>query len=214
MLLVRGYQTEEQITKTRHKLYFCSATWRIHDLKIWAETSALRTVWACPPGYLTYHWLNPSLHPRLFMSNGSSVSHFLPLSPSTFSPLLLLKQPISVNKHASNPAKNVLLSTGSPPLRTRKASFQGFGTATSSRHASLGGINPGPNLLNGGIQRCQDWLSGLTGDRCVYVRADVRAAGPPSDGTIFLFTLHAKCLEKCRIIAGVCIYMCVYLCVS
>lgn len=123
MLLVYGYQTDKQITKTRHKLYFCSAMWRIPNLKIWTETLALRMVWACHPDYLTYHWLNPSLHPRLFMSNGSSVSHFLPLSFLTFSPLLLLKQQILVNKHASNPAKNVLLSTGSPPLRTRKGLF-------------------------------------------------------------------------------------------
>lgn len=73
------------------------------------------------------------------------------------------------------------------------------------------GINPGPDLLNRGIQHCQDWLSALTGDRCVYVRVDVRAAGPPSDGTNFLFTLDAKCLEKCCIIADVYIY--VYICV-
>lgn len=143
------------------------------------------------------------------MSNGSSVSHFLPLSPSTFSPLLLLKQPISVNKHASNPAKNVLLSTGSPPLRTRKASFQGFGTATSSRHASLGGINPGPNLLNGGIQRCQDWLSGLTGDRCVYVRADVRAAVRRHN---LPFYFARKMPGKVPYYSG-CVYIYVYICV-
>lgn len=42
----------------------------------------------------------------------------------------------------------------------------------------LWGTNPGPNLLNRGIQRCQGWLSALTGDRCVYVGVDVRAAGP------------------------------------
>lgn len=77
----------------------------------------------------------------------------------------------------------------------------------------LWGINPGPNLPNRGIQRCQDWLSGLTADRCVYVRVDVRAAGPPSDGTNFLFTLHAKCLEKCCIIADVYIYMCIFMCI-
>lgn len=31
---------------------------------------------------------------------------------------------ILVNKHASNPAKNVLLTTGSPSLRTQQASFK------------------------------------------------------------------------------------------
>lgn len=40
----------------------------------------------------------------------------------------------------------------------------------------LWGPNPAPNLLQRGIQQCQDGLSGLTGDRCVYVHVDSRAA--------------------------------------
>lgn len=116
------------------------------------------------------------------MSNGSPMPYFLPLSSSNFSPLLLLEEQISVNKHASNPAKNVLLSTGSPLLRTRKASFKDLARPVLPV-MPLWGTSPGPNLLSRGIQQCQEWLSGLSGDRCVYVRVDVRAVGPPSHAT-------------------------------
>lgn len=120
-----------------------------------------------------------------FMSNGSSVRYFLPPSSLKFSPLLFLEQQILVNKHASNPAKNVLLSTGSPLLRTQKASFKDLARPfLPVMH--LWGTNPGFNLLNRGIQQCQDGLSGLTGDRCVYVCVDAGALGPLSDGTNLL----------------------------
>lgn len=147
-------------------------------------------------------------------------------SPSSlkFSLLLLLEQQILVNKHASNPAKNVLLSTGSPLLRTQKASFKDLARPfLPVMH--LWGTNPGPNLLNRGIQQCQDWLSALTGDRCVNVRVDVRAVGPPSDGTNLLWlctqndwkspVLYSMCIIVCIIrkevdpnaSASVCLYM-------
>lgn len=102
------------------------------------------------------------------MSNKSSVRHFLPLSSLKFSPLLLLEEQILVNKHASNPAKNVLLSTGSPLLRTQKASFKDLARPfLPVMH--LWGTSPGPNLLSRLIQQCQDWRSDLSGDRCVYM---------------------------------------------
>lgn len=118
-----------------------------------------------------------------------------------------MEQQILVNKHVSNPAKNVLLSTGSPLLRTQTASFKDLARPFLPV-MRLRGTSPGPNLLNRGIQQCQDCLSGLTEDRCVYVRADVRAAGPPSDGTNFLWL----CLQNDWRSPGL-YRMCIFVCI-
>lgn len=157
------------------------------------------------------------------MPNGSSVSYSLPLSSLKFSPLLLLEQQIFVNKHASNPAENVLLFRLKRPLS--KVWHSHF-----SPSCIFWGPIPGPFFSTEEANGARA-DGGLTGDRCVYLRVDVRAVvrrqmlqtsfdfAYKMSGKVICYSVSSMCMFVCirgkeegpHASASVCLYMQVFL---